>query len=191
MEERGAELPVGRDAVFPADTPLPNGSLGLAVVELPGRDALPGAAGREFCACRVWPEAERPSRWIDWCTCAACRSKDCGAAAARLPKKCCAPPRVVDGLAARPLADKLARVGVTGRFPVMAWAPPSISRLTGVAATRPWPKRPAGTLENALRMRSLFIAMRTLEKRSPPCRGPHPPRKPLKRSMPTTPKRPR
>lgn len=120
VEERGAELTVGRDAVFPEEAALPDGSLGLAAVELPGRDALPGAAGREFCACMFWPEAKRPSRWIDWCTCAACRSKDRDAPAVRLPKKCCAPPRVVDGLAARPLADKLARVGVTGRFPVMA-----------------------------------------------------------------------
>lgn len=197
MEERGAELIVGRCAVFPEEAALPAGSFGLAVVGLPGRDALPVAADREFCACVVWPvrlapgsepkrrqpsfpevalaprllfaapswfvpdgedilalgpaadaplavrfvpeaigsldvfmavvrvlfwpEAKRPSCWIAWCTCAAWCSKDCGAAAGRLPKKCPAClPRVVDGLAARPLADKLARVGVTGKFPVMA-----------------------------------------------------------------------
>jgi hypothetical protein len=40
------------------------------------------------------------------------------------PKKCCEPLlRIVDGAAARPLADKLAREGTTGRLPAIMRAP--------------------------------------------------------------------
>ena len=40
------------------------------------------------------------------------------------PTKCCEPVlRIVDGAAARPLADKLAREGTTGRLPAIMRAP--------------------------------------------------------------------
>lgn len=66
------------------------------------------------------------------------------------PTKCCAPVlRTVDGAAARPLADKLAREGTTGRLPAIIRAPLNCSRLAPTAVTRPAPKWPAFTVERA------------------------------------------
>jgi len=57
------------------------------------------------------------------------------------PTKCCEPVlRTVDGAAARPLADKLAREGTTGRLPAIMRAPLNCSRLAPTAVTRPAPK---------------------------------------------------
>ena len=57
------------------------------------------------------------------------------------PKKRSEPPlRTVDGAAARPLADKLARDGTTGRLPAIMRAPLICSRLAATALTRPVPK---------------------------------------------------
>jgi len=41
VEERGAELIVGRCAALPEEPTLLDGSLGLVIVEFPGRDVLP------------------------------------------------------------------------------------------------------------------------------------------------------
>ena len=66
------------------------------------------------------------------------------------PKNRCEPPfRIVEGEAARPLADKLAREGTTGRLPANMRAPLSWVPLAGIAATRPAPKRPALTVDRA------------------------------------------
>src|SRR5580700_988109 len=53
------------------------------------------------------------------------------------PKKCSEPPRTVEGAAARPLAERLAREGTTGRLPAIMRAPLSCERLAAPAVTRP------------------------------------------------------
>ena len=61
---------------------------------------------------------------IDCCRCDVCCWNDSGCDVLCVPKKCCdALLRIVDEAAARPLADKLARVGTTGRLPVIIRAP--------------------------------------------------------------------
>jgi len=65
------------------------------------------------------------------------------------PKKRSGPLRTVDGAAARPLADKLARDGTTGRLPAIMRAPFNCSRLAAPAVTRPAPKCPALTVDIA------------------------------------------
>lgn len=91
-----------------------------------------------------------------WLRCMACRRLDCccwnetgRVAVPRAdPKKCCAPPlRMVDGAAARPLADKLACVGTTGKLPAIMRAPFNCSRVADIAPTLPAPKRPALTAD--------------------------------------------
>jgi hypothetical protein len=75
--------------------------------------------------------AERPAvtgaKWLccmDCCRCDVCCWKDSGRDALWVPAKCCEPVlRIVEGAAARPLADKLARVGTTGTLPVIMRAP--------------------------------------------------------------------
>ena len=57
------------------------------------------------------------------------------------------PLRIVDGAAARPLADKLARDGTTGRLPAIMRAPPICWRVAAIAVTWPAPKRPAFTVD--------------------------------------------
>lgn len=94
-----------------ADVP----ALGFCIVPLEAA-LVPLAATR--------PPACTGVTWLccmDCCRRAACCWKGTGRdALAVLPKKCCGPPlRIVDGAAGRPLADKLARVGTTGRFPVI------------------------------------------------------------------------
>jgi hypothetical protein len=57
------------------------------------------------------------------------------------PKKLCEPPlRIVEGAAARPLADKLALDGTTGRLPAIMRAPLNCARVAPMAVTRPAPK---------------------------------------------------
>jgi hypothetical protein len=66
------------------------------------------------------------------------------------PKNRSDPPlRTVDADAARPLADKLAREGTTGKLPAIIRAPLNCARLAGTAFTRPAPKCPALTVERA------------------------------------------
>src|SRR6202011_3423377 len=89
---------------------------------------------------------------IDWRRLAVCCWNDAGRAILLRaePTKCCAPTlRIVDGAAARPLADKLAREGTTGRLPAIMRAPLNCSRLAPTAVTRPAPKLPAFTVERA------------------------------------------
>ncbi len=58
--------------------------------------------------------------------------------------------RTVEGAAARPLADKLACEGTTGKLPAIMRALLNCARLAATADTRPAPKRPAFTVEKAL-----------------------------------------
>jgi hypothetical protein len=108
---------------------------------------------------------------------AVCCWNDCGREAVLCtdPKKRCGPPlRTVDGAAARPLADKLARDGTTGRLPAIMRAPLICSRLAAAAVTRPAPKCPALTVDSARPIwASCMCAM--FEKRFPLCSGRKPP----------------
>jgi hypothetical protein len=57
------------------------------------------------------------------------------------PKKRSDPPlRIVEGAAARPEADRLAREGTTGRLPAIMRAPFNCSGLAAIALTWPAPK---------------------------------------------------
>jgi len=91
------------------------------------------------------------------------------------PMKCCEPAlRIVDGAAARPLADKLAREGTTGRLPAIMRAPLICERFAAIADIRPAPKRSAFTADIARPMRSSWrFAM--FEYRIPLCNGAMPP----------------
>lgn len=117
-----------------------------------------------------------------WFCCIDCRRLDvcCWKDAGRMllcvdPKKRCAPPfRMVPAAGARPLADKLARVGTTGRFPAIMRAPPICCRVAAIAPTRPAPKCPAFIADIAWPIcPSRMLA--TLENRIPLCRGAMPP----------------
>jgi hypothetical protein len=81
---------------------------------------------------------------------------------------------MVDGAAARPLADKLAREGTTGRLPAIMRAPLNCARLAPAAVTRPAPKCPALTVDIA-RPTWLSCMFAIFEKRFPPCSGAKPP----------------
>lgn len=70
-----------------------------------------------------------------------------------VPKKCWEPPlRIVDGAAARPLAERLACVGTTGRLPAIMCAPLICWRVAAIALTLPAPNCPACTVDMARRM---------------------------------------
>jgi hypothetical protein len=102
---RVAGLFISRDAGVPA--------LGFCVVPLA---ATPGLAAARPPACTgvMW------FRCMACCNFAVCCSNDAGRDTGRaLPTKCCAVPCTVPGAAARPLADRLARDGTTGRLPVI------------------------------------------------------------------------
>ena len=72
------------------------------------------------------------------------------------PKKCCEPPlRIVEGEGARPLADKLACVGSTGKLPAIMRAPFNCCELAAIARTRPAPKWLALTADIAFPIRPL------------------------------------
>lgn len=130
------------------------------------------------------------------CKRAVCCWNDAGRAAfPALPKKrCCGPAlRTVDGAAARPLADKLALVGTTGRFPVIMRAFLNCAPLTGTALPLCVPNCPAPTVESARPMRGLWRLF-TFENRIPLCSGLIPPKRlmfvMLTLVMLTAPKRP-
>lgn len=104
------------------------------------------------------PEPSRPPAGTapTWLCCILCRRlavccwNDCGRETLLCdPKKCSEPLRTVDGAAARPLADRLARDGTTGRLPAIMRAPPNCSRVAAAAVTWPAPKRPALTVDIA------------------------------------------
>jgi hypothetical protein len=104
------------------------------------------------------PPAENPFTWLCCmvcCKCAVCCWNDAGRATLLCtdPKKRSEPPlRMVDGAAARPLADRLARDGTTGKLPAIMRAPLNCWRVTWEAATLPAPKRPAPTVDMAREM---------------------------------------
>ena len=103
------------------------------------------------------------------------------------PKKRSEPPlRIVAGEAARPLADKLARDGTTGKLPAIMCAPRNISGRAGIAVMRPPPKCPALTVDMPRPMCwSCMFAI--FEKRSPLCSGWMPPKWPPCHPWPTQP----
>jgi hypothetical protein len=82
--------------------------------------------------------------------------------------------RTVDGAAARPLADKLACEGTTGRLPAIMRAPLNCAWLTATGVTLPAPKRPALTVDIA-RKTWLLCMFAMFENRVPPWSGPMPP----------------
>jgi hypothetical protein len=127
--ERAAPPPSLPDAGVPAlGLPAPAEAAVRASVE-PVTACPPALMGEKWFCCIVC------------CKFAACCSNDCVCAVLCVPKKCCAPPlRMVDGAAARPLADRLARVGTTGKFPVIMRAPLNCSCVAATALTRPVPK---------------------------------------------------
>jgi hypothetical protein len=109
------------------------------------------------------PPPNRPPAGIapTWCCCIVCRrvAVCCWNEAGRtpllgvLPKKRSDPPlRIVDGAAARPLADKLVRVGTTGKLPAIKRAPFNCCRVIGCGCILPPPKRPASTVDMARKM---------------------------------------
>jgi hypothetical protein len=131
-----------------------------------------------------------PFPWIPSgvCACiwAACLSRNCGAAGGCLfvKKRSGRPPLAVDididmdiddGLAGRFVAERASRVGTMGRLPVMRRASRKARRLTVDGAERPVPKRPAGTTEIALWMRTSTAASLTLENWSSSRSGATPP----------------
>ena len=102
---RVAGLFISRDAGVPA--------LGFCIVPLAATAVL-APTRPPACTGIMW------FRCMACCNWAVCRSNDAGRDTARpLPKKRCAVPCTVPGAAARPLADKLARDGTTGRLPVI------------------------------------------------------------------------
>jgi len=90
--------------------------------------------------------AENPFTWLCCmvcCRCAVSCWNDAGRATLLCadPKKCSEPPlRTVDGAAARPLADRLARDGTTGKLPAIMRAPFNCWRFAAIPVTRPAPK---------------------------------------------------
>lgn len=89
---------------------------------------LPAAEPRTAVPFMPRPPAITGEMWLLWNDC--CNREvscvnDCGRAAFReLPKKRFDPVLwIVEGAAARPLADKLARVGMTGKLPCIMRAP--------------------------------------------------------------------
>src|SRR5215469_2138445 len=131
-----------------------------------------------------------------WRRLAVCCEKDAGRAMLLCaPKNRCGPPlRTVDGAAARPLADKLAREGTTGRLPAIMRAPLSCVRLAGIAAARPAPKCPALTVDIAPPI-WVLCRLAMFEYRRPLCSGEIPPKRLMFVTWTfvifTTPKRPR
>lgn len=151
--------------------------------------SLPGALALALDLCIVPPRAPNPdafvtlpadiaATWfccIDCRSCAVCSWNVAGRAVVCVPKKRCVPPlRIVEAAAARPLADKLACVGTTGRFPAIMRAPLSCSPEAAAALPRPVPKCPAFTVDKARPMCGSLICA-TFENRVPACSGAKPP----------------
>ena len=83
---------------------------------------------------------------------------------------------MVDGAAARPLADRLARDGTTGKLPAIRRAPPNCCRVTATGRILPVPKCPALTVDMP-RKTWLSWMLRMFENRFPPCSGAIPPKR--------------
>lgn len=99
------------------------------------------------------PPAGTPPTWLRCIVCrrlACCCWNETGRAILLCadPKKRSLPPlRIVDGAAPRPLADRLARVGTTGRLPAIMRAPPNCWRVTATGLIGPPPNFPAPTAD--------------------------------------------
>lgn len=94
-----------------------------------------------------------------------------------VPKnRCEPPPRIVEGAAARPLAERLAREGTTGRLPAIMRAPLICCALAATGRTLPAPKCPAFTVDIA-RYTWLSRILLMFENRFPPCSGAIPPQR--------------
>ena len=120
-DPRGADRLWGRADREALDASLPDSAvpLGLLAAEaavprepmLPMPVERPAVTGLKWLCC------------MDCCRCAVCCWNDCGCEALCVPKKCRELLlRMVEGAAARPLADKLAREGTTGKLPVIMCA---------------------------------------------------------------------
>src|ERR1700683_5096143 len=98
---------------------------------------------------------------------------------------------MVEGAAARPLADKLARVGTTGMLPVIMRAPLNCAWVAATAVVLPAPNFPAETVDSAPPTCASLICA-TFEYAVPACKGATPPKRfsVPNRLTPTTPKRP-
>jgi len=81
---------------------------------------------------------------------------------------------MVDGAAARPLADKLPRDGTTGRLPAIIRAPLNCSGRAATGRAPATPNRPAFTVDNAREIRT-SCRLFSVENRIPPCSGAIPP----------------
>jgi hypothetical protein len=150
--------PEGREALLdgvndlaPADPALPR----FPALPASRFAVVPADPTLRFEANDARPPAENPFTWfaaIVCCRCAVCCANEAGCAALLCtdPKKWSEPPpRVVEGAAARPLAERLARDGTTGRFPAIMRAPPICSCVAATAETRPAPNCPARTVDRA------------------------------------------
>ena len=162
---------------------LPKPPLSRFVMPALGRCIFPaGVETRPANAAFERPPAGIPPTWpccIDCRRLAVCCWNDAGRAKLLCdPKNRCDPVlRIVDGDAARPLAERLARDGTTGRLPAIIRAPRNCSGRAATAFTRPAPKWPALTVDIARQTCVSWIFV-TLEKRMPPCNGPMPPQRP-------------
>jgi hypothetical protein len=129
-------LPGGvNERIVPADEPVLER---CAVVAAPAPRAADSPAPSR-------PPAGIAPTWFCAMLCrrlAVCCWNDCGREAllCTAPKKCSEPPRIVDGAAARPLAERLEREGTTGRLPAIMRAPLNCERLAAAGVTRPAPK---------------------------------------------------
>ena len=109
----------------------------------------------EDCPPLTRPPAGTAPTWLRCIACrrlAVCCWNDTGRATllCAVPTKRCEPVlRTVDGAAARPLADKLAREGTTGKLPAIMRAPRNCALVAAEALTGPAPKRPAFTVDRA------------------------------------------
>jgi hypothetical protein len=143
------------DPALPRLPVLPASRLAIVPVDDLDMELVPVDPTPRFEANEVRLPAENPFTWFAamvCCRCAVCCANDAGCAALLCtdPKKWSEPPpSVVDGAAARPLAERLARDGTTGRLPAIMRAPPICSCVAATAETRPAPNCPARTVDKA------------------------------------------
>jgi hypothetical protein len=141
--------------------------VGSTVLSIPSSNGMGRCMGRsvptESSCVTSRTGTNGPFPWILSCIWAACLSRNCGAAAGCffVKNRSCRPPLIIDiddgiddGLAGRFVAERVSGVGTMGKFPVMRRAPRKARRLTVAGAGRPVPKRSAGTVDIALRIRT-------------------------------------
>jgi hypothetical protein len=116
---------------------------GWTLLSMPFSDGMGRAAPAESSCVTSRTGINWPFPWMPSCTCAACLSRDCGAAAGCLlvKNRSCCPPRIIeDWLAGRFVAERVSLVGMMGRLPVIMHPSRKAWRLTAVGAERPVPK---------------------------------------------------